>query len=155
MAGERYDGEWLEGQENGVGVFTWRDGSTYEGFWEGGKKTGVGVFRPTPRAPGALPDSEASARLAARAAAEERGGASPRSPMGSPTAADAPLDSPAAAAATRHRLDLLAPGGRGGRCRRGRAGNAAPRPCSTSSHLARKPAGFFSFRFLLCRVVGA
>lgn len=90
-------------------MFTWRDGSTYEGFWEGGKKTGVGVFRPTPRAPGGLPDSEAWTRAAPRgfeAEAEE----APRSPLGSPTSADAPLDSPAAAAASRHRLDLLAPG---------------------------------------------
>jgi hypothetical protein len=32
-AGERYDGEWREGLEDGIGVFTWQDGSTYEGFW--------------------------------------------------------------------------------------------------------------------------
>ncbi|KAL4451482.1 hypothetical protein ABPG75_007144 [Micractinium tetrahymenae] len=113
VTGERYDGEWSEGQENGVGVFTWRDGSTYEGFWEGGKKTGVGVFRPAPRAPGALPSNEAVARPAARVPGEDGNeAAAPRSPVGSPTAADAPLDSPAAAAAAQHRLDLLAPDAR-------------------------------------------
>ena len=31
LPGERYDGEWREGHEDGIGVFTWRDGSTYEG----------------------------------------------------------------------------------------------------------------------------
>lgn len=36
------------GQEDGVGMFTFRDGSTYEGFWHTGKKHGVGVFRPAP-----------------------------------------------------------------------------------------------------------
>jgi 1-phosphatidylinositol-4-phosphate 5-kinase len=34
------------GQEDGVGMFTFRDGSTYEGFWHRGKKHGVGIFRP-------------------------------------------------------------------------------------------------------------
>lgn len=34
------------GQEDGVGMFTFRDGSTYEGFWHKGKKHGVGIFRP-------------------------------------------------------------------------------------------------------------
>jgi hypothetical protein len=32
-SGHRYDGEWREGLEDGIGVFTWRDGSTFEGFW--------------------------------------------------------------------------------------------------------------------------
>lgn len=36
------------GQEDGVGMFTFRDGSTYEGFWHKGKKHGVGLFRPAP-----------------------------------------------------------------------------------------------------------
>jgi hypothetical protein len=31
--GERYDGEWREGLEDGIGVFTWQDSSTHEGFW--------------------------------------------------------------------------------------------------------------------------
>lgn len=34
------------GQEDGVGMFTFRDGSTFEGFWHRGKKHGVGIFRP-------------------------------------------------------------------------------------------------------------
>ena len=39
--GERYDGEWANGQENGIGIFTWPDGSTFNGFWEHGKKNGA------------------------------------------------------------------------------------------------------------------
>lgn len=42
-SGERYDGEWVEGEEDGLGVFTWRDKSTYDGFWQSGKKHGIGV----------------------------------------------------------------------------------------------------------------
>ena len=42
-SGERYDGEWVEGEEQGLGVFTWRDGTTYDGFWQSGKKHGIGV----------------------------------------------------------------------------------------------------------------
>ena len=45
-AGDRYDGEFKEGQEDGIGIFTWADGSTYNGFWRGGLKAGVGVYRP-------------------------------------------------------------------------------------------------------------
>jgi 1-phosphatidylinositol-4-phosphate 5-kinase len=110
-AGERYDGEWQEGQEGGIGVFTWRDGSTYEGFWEGGKKTGVGVFRPAPNTP-ALPASDTSSRLTQRPVGDDAGAdmEQPRSPLGSPTAADAPLDSPSANSLMRHR-DALMPGG--------------------------------------------
>ena len=39
--GERYDGEWANGQENGIGTFTWPDGSTFHGYWEHGKKNGA------------------------------------------------------------------------------------------------------------------
>ena len=42
-SGERYDGEWIEGEEDGLGVFTWRDSTTYDGFWHSGKKHGIGV----------------------------------------------------------------------------------------------------------------
>jgi 1-phosphatidylinositol-4-phosphate 5-kinase len=42
-AGERYDGEWQEGLEDGVGVFTWTDGSSYEGFW---RKVGAAAGAP-------------------------------------------------------------------------------------------------------------
>lgn len=91
-------------------MFTWRDGSTYEGFWEGGKKTGVGVFRPAPNTP-ALPASDTSARPMHRPVGEDASAEmeQPRSPLGSPTAADAPLDSPSANSLMRHR-DALVPG---------------------------------------------
>lgn len=29
--GDRYDGEFSVGQEDGLGIFTWADGTTYEG----------------------------------------------------------------------------------------------------------------------------
>ena len=45
-AGDRYDGEFREGQEDGIGIFTWADGATYNGFWASGAKQGVGVYRP-------------------------------------------------------------------------------------------------------------
>lgn len=48
-SGERYDGEWVEGEEQGLGVFTWRDGTTYDGFWQSGKKHGIGVCGRTVR----------------------------------------------------------------------------------------------------------
>ena len=44
-SGERYDGEWKEGEEDGLGVFTWLDGSSYDGFWQHGRKHGIGVSR--------------------------------------------------------------------------------------------------------------
>jgi len=44
--GDRYDGEFKNGQEDGMGIFTWADGSTYNGFWREGCKEGVGVYRP-------------------------------------------------------------------------------------------------------------
>ena len=36
------------GEEDGVGIFTWADGSTYESFWRSGRRHGLGVFRPPP-----------------------------------------------------------------------------------------------------------
>jgi MORN repeat len=41
--GDRYDGKWEDGEQSGVGVFTWADGSSYNGFWRNGRKHGVGV----------------------------------------------------------------------------------------------------------------
>ena len=37
-----------DGHEDGLGVFTFKDGSTYDGFWKRGKKHGIGVLRPAP-----------------------------------------------------------------------------------------------------------
>ncbi len=42
-SGDRYDGKWEDGEQSGVGVFTWADGSSYNGFWRDGRKHGVGV----------------------------------------------------------------------------------------------------------------
>jgi 1-phosphatidylinositol-4-phosphate 5-kinase len=46
VLGDRYDGEFKDGQEHGIGIFTWADGSTYHGFWREGCKEGIGVYRP-------------------------------------------------------------------------------------------------------------
>ena len=112
-AGERYDGEWLEGQESGVGVFTWQDGSTYEGFWLNGRKDGVGVFRPAPHTQG-MPGSDPSVRhLAERQPAGVSDGASPpHSPVVQAASPDLPLDSPAAAGRAVRQLTSLPQGER-------------------------------------------
>ena len=47
-AGDRYDGEFADGNEDGLGIFTWSNGSTYDGFWQMGLKHGLGVYRPAP-----------------------------------------------------------------------------------------------------------
>ena len=54
-AGDRYDGEFRAGEEDGVGIFTWADGSTYEGFWQAGQKHGIGLYRPVSKDPRRLP----------------------------------------------------------------------------------------------------
>lgn len=112
-AGERYDGEWLEGQESGVGVFTWQDGSTYEGFWLNGRKDGVGVFRPAPHTQG-MPGSDRSVRpLADRQPAGVSDGPSPpHSPVAQAASPDLPLDSPAAAGRAVRQLVSLPQGER-------------------------------------------
>lgn len=43
MAGARYEGEWKEGVEHGVGTLIEVDGSTFYGFWAEGKMHGEGV----------------------------------------------------------------------------------------------------------------
>jgi 1-phosphatidylinositol-4-phosphate 5-kinase len=44
--GERYDGEWRDGKEEGRGTFTWPDGSYFDGNWAGGEKHGPGIWAP-------------------------------------------------------------------------------------------------------------
>lgn len=39
----RYEGEWKDGMEHGVGTLTEADGSTFYGFWAEGKMHGEGV----------------------------------------------------------------------------------------------------------------
>ncbi len=41
--GDRYDGEWWDGNMNGHGVATWANGDRYEGEWWEGKKNGRGI----------------------------------------------------------------------------------------------------------------
>ena len=39
-----YTGEWLDGQMDGYGVFTWSDGRKYEGEYVDDKKHGQGTY---------------------------------------------------------------------------------------------------------------
>ena len=39
-----YEGEYLNDQKHGWGVFTWADGRKYEGFWAEGKQHGEGAL---------------------------------------------------------------------------------------------------------------
>ena len=43
--GDRYDGEWREGNFHGQGTYTWADGGRYEGEYVEGKKHGQGNAR--------------------------------------------------------------------------------------------------------------
>lgn len=45
FAADRYEGEWRNGLENGVGTFIGADGSTFYGPWSGGKMHGQ-IVRP-------------------------------------------------------------------------------------------------------------
>ncbi len=45
-AADRYEGEWRNGLENGVGTFIAADGSTFNGPWANGKMHGQGVSLP-------------------------------------------------------------------------------------------------------------
>ena len=42
-AGDKYEGEWKNGRENGVGTSMAADGSTFYGFWLDGLMHGEGV----------------------------------------------------------------------------------------------------------------
>ena len=44
----RYEGEWRNGQEHGVGTLVEPDGSAYYGFWSQGKLHGEGVLLSCP-----------------------------------------------------------------------------------------------------------
>lgn len=43
-SGERFDGTWRDGKENGRGTFSWPDGSYFDGNWAAGEKHGVGIW---------------------------------------------------------------------------------------------------------------
>jgi hypothetical protein len=43
--GNRYEGKWRESQFNGQGTFVWANGSRFEGEWRDGKKRGFGIQR--------------------------------------------------------------------------------------------------------------
>jgi hypothetical protein len=42
--GRRYEGEFKDGERSGQGVQVWPDGERYEGGWKGDKKSGQGVY---------------------------------------------------------------------------------------------------------------
>jgi len=40
--GDKYDGEWKDGNKHGHGMFTWADGRKYDGMWKDNKSHGRG-----------------------------------------------------------------------------------------------------------------
>ena len=42
--GDKYVGEWKDGQKNGQGEFTWSNGNKYVGEWENDTKHGQGTY---------------------------------------------------------------------------------------------------------------
>ena len=44
LNGNKYAGEWKDGERNGQGTFTWADGNKYVGEWKDGKRHGYGTY---------------------------------------------------------------------------------------------------------------
>ena len=42
--GNKYVGEWKDGEQSGEGTFTWPDGEKYEGSWSNGERNGQGTY---------------------------------------------------------------------------------------------------------------
>jgi hypothetical protein len=42
--GDRYEGEWKNGERHGKGTMDYADGNKYTGTWVNGEKLGQGVF---------------------------------------------------------------------------------------------------------------
>jgi len=42
--GDKYEGEWKDGQKHGQGTYTWSNGNKYVGEFKDGKKHGQGTF---------------------------------------------------------------------------------------------------------------
>ncbi|MHC4270585.1 MAG: hypothetical protein ACYSTS_19315 [Planctomycetota bacterium] len=42
--GDKYVGEWKDGQKNGQGTYTWSNGNTYVGVWRDDKRNGHGTW---------------------------------------------------------------------------------------------------------------
>ena len=61
-AGDKYEGEWHRGREQGTGTSIATDGATFYGFWEAGVMHGEGVrppaLRPACSAPELKPHCE-------------------------------------------------------------------------------------------------
>ncbi len=38
--GDKYSGEWKEGEKNGKGIYEFANGDVYEGYWDKGKRHG-------------------------------------------------------------------------------------------------------------------
>lgn len=65
-----------DGHENGLGVFTFRDGATYDGFWKAGVKHGIGVYRPASLTASAAAPAAAADRPAGMNRLSSSGGGS-------------------------------------------------------------------------------
>ena len=44
MNGNIFDGEWVEDQRQGWGVYIWSNGDKYEGMWNANQQSGVGMM---------------------------------------------------------------------------------------------------------------
>ena len=44
MDGRRYEGEWLDNNMEGMGIYIWNDGRRYQGQYKDDKKHGFGVY---------------------------------------------------------------------------------------------------------------
>ena len=42
--GDRYEGNWVNDEMSGQGVYTWANGARYEGEWANGRRTGYGTL---------------------------------------------------------------------------------------------------------------
>jgi hypothetical protein len=43
-SGNKYDGEWKDGEKYGEGEYLWKDGTKYIGSWKNGTRNGKGPF---------------------------------------------------------------------------------------------------------------
>ena len=43
-SGNRYEGAWTNGKENGFGIFYWSNGDSWEGEWKDGLRDGKGTY---------------------------------------------------------------------------------------------------------------
>jgi hypothetical protein len=45
LDGARYNGDWFDDKQHGVGTELWTDGAVYQGHFDCGMKNGQGLFK--------------------------------------------------------------------------------------------------------------